>query len=157
MNECQSQQKPGIEERRKYSQLFCRLIALQPSASTPFKQRWIARLARICGWNSGNSITRLIPLEFLVPDVYRRWRPLVRDAMRFVVMQLSSERLAPKVVEQLELPADTPPESRLLRLIAQVPGLQKIGQVLARNRELHPALRQALSMLENGISDVTAA
>jgi len=103
----------------------------------------------------GKSITRLIPLEFLVPDVYRQWRPLVRDAMRFVVMQLSSERLAPKVVEQLELPADTPPESRLLHLIAQVPGLQKIGQALARNRELHPALRRALSVLENGISDVT--
>jgi ubiquinone biosynthesis protein len=103
----------------------------------------------------GKSITDLIPLAFLVPDVYRRWRPLVRDAMQFVVMRLSSERLAPKVVEQLELPTDTPPELRLLRLIAQVPGLQKIGQVLARNRELHPPLRRALSELENGISDVT--
>ncbi len=104
----------------------------------------------------GNSITRLIPIEFLAPHVYRRWRPLVRDAMQFVVTQLSSERLAPKVVEQLELPPDTAPEVRLLRLIARVPGLQKIGQVLARNRELHPAVRQALSMLEDGISDVTA-
>jgi ubiquinone biosynthesis protein len=103
----------------------------------------------------GKSITGLIPLEFLVPDIYRPWRPLVRDAMRFVVMRLSSKRLAPKVVEQLELPKDTPPELRLLRLIAQVPGLQKIGQVLARNRELHPPLRRALSELENGISDVT--
>jgi ubiquinone biosynthesis protein len=126
-----------------------RINAVQTALDSPFGKNLRVEF--------GNSITRLIPLEFLVPDVYRRWRPLVRDAMRFVVMQLSSERLAPKVVEQLELPADIPPESRLLRLIAQVPGLQKIGQVLARNRELHPALRQALSMLENGISDVTAA
>ena len=95
--------------------------------------------------------------EDALVSLYRRWRPLVRDAMQFVVMQLSSERLAPKVVEQLELPTDTPPERRLLRLIARVPGLQKIGQVLARNRELHPPLRRALSELENGISDVTVS
>ncbi len=102
----------------------------------------------------GAWIIRLVPVERLVPDVHARWRPVVRDAMLFVVSSLSAARLAPKIVEQLELPADTPPETRLLRLISRVPGLQKIGQVLARNRELHPALRRALSQLENGISDV---
>ena len=35
-----------------------------------------------------------------------------------------------------------------------MPGLQKLGQVLARNRRLSPALREALSELENGMSDV---
>ena len=34
-------------------------------------------------------------------------------------------------------------------------GAAKIGQVLARNRDLHPRLRRALTELENGISDVT--
>jgi ubiquinone biosynthesis protein len=33
--------------------------------------------------------------------------------------------------------------------------LQKVGQVLARNRRLAPKLRRALSELENGMSDVT--
>ncbi len=102
----------------------------------------------------GKWIVELLPVEIIVPEVYAQWRPLVRDAMLFVVSRLSDARLAPKLVEQLELPAHTPPESRLLRLIAKMPGLQKLGQVLARNRHLHPSLRGALSVLENGISDV---
>ncbi len=74
--------------------------------------------------------------------------------MMFVVARLSPARLAPKLLEQIELPADTPAEVRLLRLIAKVPGLQKLGQVIARNQHLHPALRKALARLENGIRDV---
>jgi len=97
---------------------------------------------------------RMVPVELLVPEVYRQWRPLVRDAMRFVVLRLSAARLAPKVVEQIEFAPDTPPEVRLLQFIAKVPGLQKIGQVLARNRNLNPSFRRALAELENGISDV---
>lgn len=72
-------------------------------------------------------------------------------------------RLAPlqcasgaETVEQMDLPPETDPEQRLLRLIAKVPGLQKLGQVLARNKHPPPALRDALSELENGISDVSA-
>jgi ubiquinone biosynthesis protein len=103
----------------------------------------------------GKWTVRVVPVELLVPEVYRQWRPLVREAMLFVVSRLSVDRLAPKVVEQVELPPETPPEVRLLRFIAKVPGLQKIGQVLARNRNLDPRLRRALSELENGISDVS--
>ncbi|HMK29855.1 MAG TPA: AarF/UbiB family protein [Terriglobales bacterium] len=105
----------------------------------------------------GGWITdRLVPVERLVPEAYAAWRPPVRDAMLFVVSHLSDERLAPKLLEQLELPANTRLEERLLRLIAKVPGLQKLGQVIARNRHLRPALRKALSELENGIHDVDA-
>jgi len=78
----------------------------------------------------------------------------VRDAMMFVVAHLSPARLAPKLLEQIELPVDTSAEVRLLRLIAKVPGLQKLGQVIARNQHLRPALRKALAKLENGIRDV---
>ena len=76
--------------------------------------------------------------------------------MLFVIGHLSDARLAPKLLEQLELPLDMPPEMRLLRLIAKVPGLQKLGQVIARNRYLSPSLRSALTELENGIHDVSA-
>ncbi len=103
----------------------------------------------------GKWIGRLVPVEILVPDSAARWRPLVRDAFRFLFERLSTRRLAAKVVQQFELAADTAPEQRLLRLINQMPGLQKVGQVLARNRRLAPKLRQALSELENGMSDVT--
>ncbi|HEV2426002.1 MAG TPA: AarF/UbiB family protein [Terriglobia bacterium] len=98
---------------------------------------------------------RVLPVEALVPDVYCQWRPVVREAMQFVVRRLSAARLAPKVVEQMALPPDTPVDARLLRFIAKVPGLQKLGQVLARNRHLDPNVRRALTQLENSIADVT--
>jgi ubiquinone biosynthesis protein len=97
----------------------------------------------------------IVPVERLVPEAYLKWRPPVRDAMSFVVAHLSAGRLAPKLLEQLELAPDTSPEERLLRLIAKVPGLQKLGQVFARNQHLRPSLRNALARLENGIRDVT--
>jgi ubiquinone biosynthesis protein len=99
-------------------------------------------------------VDEIVPVDRLVPAAYIKWRPPVRDAMMFVVAHLSPARLAPKLLEQIELPPNTGPEARLLRLIAKVPGLQKLGQVIARNRHLHPALRKALSKLENGIRDV---
>jgi len=99
-------------------------------------------------------VDSIVPVDRLVPKAYENWRPPVRDAMMFVVAHLSPARLAPKLVEQLELPANTSPEVRLLRLIAKVPGLQKLGQVIARNQHLRPALRNALARLENGIRDV---
>lgn len=106
---------------------------------------------------AGKWIVDHLPIEELVPEKYARWRVLVQDAMQFTVWTLSAGRLAPKLVEQWQLPANTPTENRLLQLIAKVPGLQKLGQVLARNRHLLPALRRALSELENGISDMKAA
>jgi ubiquinone biosynthesis protein len=96
----------------------------------------------------------IVPVSRLVPEAYVKWRPPVRDAMMFVVARLSPSRLAPKLLEQFELPENTPAETRLLRLIAKVPGLQKLGQVIARNQNLRPALRNALARLENGIRDV---
>ena len=87
----------------------------------------------------------IVPVSRLVPEAYEKWRPPVREAMMFVVARLSSARLAPKLLEQFELPENTPPEARLLRLIAKVPGLQKLGQVIARNQNLRPALRNALT------------
>ncbi len=99
-------------------------------------------------------VDEIVPVDRLVPEAYANWRPPVRDAMMFVVARLSPSRLAPKILEQLELPKSTSPEARLLRLIAKVPGLQKLGQVIARNQHLRPALRNALARLENGIRDV---
>lgn len=99
-------------------------------------------------------VDEIVPVERLVPEAYLKWRSPVRDSMVFVVTHLSPGRLAPKLLEQIELPANTSAEMRLLRLIAKVPGLQKLGQVIARNQHLRPALRKALTKLENGIRDV---
>ena len=100
-------------------------------------------------------LVEALSVRHLVPERYAEWRPVVREAMLYFGSHLSAPRLAPKLVEQIELPANTTPEKRLLRLIAKVPGLQKLGQVIARNRHLHPRLRRALTQLENGICDVT--
>jgi len=97
-------------------------------------------------------VDEIVPVSRLVPESYLSWRPPVRDAMTFVVARLSPGRLAPKLLEQLELPRNTSAETRLLRLIAKVPGLQKLGQVIARNQHLRPALRAALTRLENGVT-----
>ncbi len=104
----------------------------------------------------GRTIADWVAVETLLPEAQRMWRPLVREAMQFLFSRLSSRRLAAKIVEQMGLPLDTLPEQRLIRLISKMPGLQKLGQVLARNRRLAEPVRKALCELENGMSDVTA-
>jgi len=123
-----------------------KIIAVQNALEGPQGKFWREEL--------GKWTCRVVPVELLVPEVHRDWRPIVREAVLFVVSHLSAARLAPKIVEQMDL-TDTSAEVRLLKFIAKVPGLQKIGQVLARNRNLHPRLRRALIKLENGISDVS--
>jgi ubiquinone biosynthesis protein len=124
-----------------------KIRAIEAGLRSPFGQSVRETMAQ---W----IVDEIVPVERLVPAAYIKWRPPVRDAMMFVVTRLSAARLAPKLLEQIELPPNTAPEVRLLRLIAKVPGLQKLGQVIARNRHLHPALRRALAQLENGIRDV---
>ena len=124
-----------------------RVSAIEALLRSPVGQSMRDTMAR---W----IVDSVVPVTRLVPKAYQNWRPPVRDAMMFVVAHLSPGRLAPKLVEQLELPSNTSPETRLLRLIAKVPGLQKLGQVIARNQHLRPALRHALARLENGIRDV---
>jgi ubiquinone biosynthesis protein len=124
-----------------------RISAIEAGLRSPAGQSVRDAMAR---W----IVDEIVPVEALVPEAYVKWRPPVRDAMMFVVAHLSPARLAPKLLEQIELPAATSAEVRLLRLIAKVPGLQKLGQVIARNQHLRPALRKALAKLENGIRDV---
>ncbi len=152
---------------RPSGDLVAHMLRLDPRASfflhLPTADR-IHALTAILDGPSGthfrNQASRLITealcVKRLVPEAYAEWRPLVRDAMLYFGSHLSTARLAPKIVQQIELPGDTPPEKRLLLLIATVPGLQKLGQVIARNRHLHPLVRRELTHLENGISDVTA-
>jgi predicted unusual protein kinase regulating ubiquinone biosynthesis (AarF/ABC1/UbiB family) len=126
-----------------------KISAVEATLCSPLGQSLRETMAR---W----IVEQIVPVERLVPEAYLKWRPPVRDSMMFVVARLSPARLAPKLVEQVELPEKTTAEERLLKLIAKVPGLQKLGQVIARNRHLRPALRNALARLENGIRDVTA-
>jgi predicted unusual protein kinase regulating ubiquinone biosynthesis (AarF/ABC1/UbiB family) len=68
-----------------------------------------------------------------------------------------SYAIGAEAVEQMMLPIDLPLEQRLIILIAQMPSLQKIGQIVARNRNLDPKFRAELTRLENAIRDITPA
>jgi predicted unusual protein kinase regulating ubiquinone biosynthesis (AarF/ABC1/UbiB family) len=105
----------------------------------------------------GRLVSQLLPVETLVPDIYRAWRPLVRDAVAFLSTHLSPTRLVPKLVEQILLPADTPLAQRVFMFTSQMPSLQKIGQMLARNAYLDETLRAELRQLENAIQDIAPA
>lgn len=125
-----------------------KIAAVQAALLSPMGQSLRGAMAH---W----IVDQLVPVKRLVPAAYEKWHLPVRDSMMFVVEHLSAARLAPKLVEQLEIPEKTSAEERLWRLIAKVPGLQKLGQVIARNQHLRPALRNALARLENGIRDVS--
>jgi hypothetical protein len=86
-----------------------RIRAVEAALRSPAGQALRDTMAR---W----IVDEIVPVERLVPEAYLKWRPPVRDAMMFVVARLSPARLAPKLLEQLELPLNTPPEARLLRL-----------------------------------------
>jgi ubiquinone biosynthesis protein len=137
------------------------MSAFSDAGSTEARVEAVAAVLRTAGqqWRDqvGEWIADLLSVETLVPETFSHWRPLVHDAMSFVASHISDARLAPKIVEQIELPPDTGPEIRLGLVIAKTPGLQKLGQVLARARRLSPSLRSELQKLENGISDVTAS
>ncbi|MBP7964642.1 MAG: hypothetical protein KBG20_00380 [Caldilineaceae bacterium] len=105
----------------------------------------------------GELVGQFLPLDALVPEIYRQWRPIVRDAVIFIGGRLSDRRLVPKLARQLILPPGTTLEQRLLNFIEQMPALQKIGQMVARNRHLEPGFRAELTRLENAIQDISPA
>jgi hypothetical protein len=76
----------------------------------------------------GKWAARTVPVELLVPEMHRDWRPLVRDAILFVVSKLSASRLAPKIVDQMSLGPDMPPEPRLLRLSPECLDFRRLGR-----------------------------
>src|SRR5689334_22994562 len=99
------------------------IAAFGEESSTSQRVAAVRAVLRTCGdsWRSdvGEWIADLLSVERLVPEAYKHWRPLVHDAMAFVASQISDARLAPKIVEQLEMPPDTPAEIRLGRVIAK--------------------------------------
>ena len=68
-----------------------KIIAVQNALEGPQRKFWREQL--------GKWTVRMVPVELLVPEAHRDWRPLVREAVLFVVSNLSAARLAPKVVD----------------------------------------------------------
>lgn len=112
---------------------------------------WEASRAEI-----GKLANTLLPIEHLLPPIYADWKPVLREAVAFLACHLPSERMIPKLVDQIVKPDRSLP-ARAIAFLAHMPTLQKLGQIVARNRNLHPDFRDELVKLENSIRDVDPA
>jgi ubiquinone biosynthesis protein len=88
-------------------------------------------------------------IERLLPARYAPFRPLVLDGLRSFLRALPEQRRAEIAARQAALPSDTTIGHRLTDLLRTSPLLHKLGQTLARNRRLDPALRGSLQQLES--------
>jgi ubiquinone biosynthesis protein len=88
-------------------------------------------------------------LAAIVPNCYAEFRPLVAEGLTFFLQHLSPARLAEVMQAQAELPADANLSRRLATFLLACPVLHKLGQVVARNRNLDPELRRHLQELES--------
>lgn len=88
--------------------------------------------------------------ERVIPDVYHPYRALVRDGIRFFMSHISLQRLLDAIIRQIRMDRYSAKEERLLELAKQFPTLHKLGQIIARNQNISPDVRQWLIHLENG-------
>lgn len=98
-----------------------------------------------------------IGVHALIPASLAPWRPLLVEALAFFLDHLPEPRLSALLAGQLALDADTPAAARAAALLAHCPTLHKLGQVVARHRELDPVLRQHLQQLESMPSTLPVA
>ena len=75
---------------------------------------------------------------------------MVRDGIEFFLSQISCQRLIDLVISQLQLKSDVDTRERLVELAKRIPTLHKLGQIIARNRTIDPAVKKWLIQLENG-------
>ncbi len=85
-----------------------------------------------------------------IPDVYAQYRSLVDDGIAFFLSRISTNRLVDLVVDQLRMDPESDPVARLLALAKRFPTLHKMGQIIARNPNIDPTVKQWLVQLENG-------
>jgi ubiquinone biosynthesis protein len=84
----------------------------------------------------------------LVPDVYAEFRPMVVQALSFFLKHLSAARLARIMADQASLPPQADLSTRVVHFMHACPALHKLGQVIARHRELDVGFRRRLQRLE---------
>jgi DNA polymerase III gamma/tau subunit len=83
--------------------------AMNKDIATGETEAAIQKIIDDIDWNPhteqlGKLISKILPIEQLVPDIYADWQPIVRDSLFFIATRLSSKRLIPKLIEQLMLP-----------------------------------------------------
>lgn len=121
------------------------LATLAAGESTALAQR----RGRQCAMALNDDLLAALGLGDVVPAALAQWRPLVIDGVQYFLERLPAHRQATIWAKQLTLPPDVPAAVRLVTLLSECPTLHKLGQVLARNRQLHPELRRQLQTLES--------
>ena len=85
-----------------------------------------------------------------IPEIYARYRSVVRDGIEFFLSQVGRQRLVQVTLHQLQLPPGTGTQERLVELAKHFPTLHKLGQLIARNSNIDPVVKTWLIHLENG-------
>ncbi|MBF0510293.1 MAG: hypothetical protein HQK57_15390, partial [Deltaproteobacteria bacterium] len=101
------------------------------------------------------QVISFVGLESFLPPSYARFQVVLTEGMVFLLASLSLARLAEKIVDQLQLPFTASLGRRVFTLVLDMPTLQKLGQVIARNPNLDPVFKQALVDLEDNLKTVT--
>jgi ubiquinone biosynthesis protein len=90
-----------------------------------------------------------LDMNALLPDCYADYRQVVKESLLYFLQHLSPLRQMSIYSEQARLASSSSPSDRLVALLRHCPTLHKLGQVIARNRELAPELRRKLQELES--------
>lgn len=96
-----------------------------------------------------DALLESLGLSQLVPRSLAPWRPLVADGIAFFLERLPAHHQQEIFAGQLALPDNADAATRLVTLLSQCPTLHKLGQVLARNRQIPAEVRQQLQTLES--------
>ncbi len=91
----------------------------------------------------------LLDMDQILPGCYKAYRQAVRDTLIFFLTSLSRERQASLFHEQMAMPGNAGTFERFVALLSRCPTLHKLGQIMARNRDLDPDLRLRLQALES--------
>lgn len=107
--------------------------------------------------NLAEELVRIAKPADIIPDVYEQYRTIIHDGILFLFSNLCSNRLMNIFIDQVLMDNNAKPEARLIQLAVKVPTLHKLGQVIARNRNIHPDVKKWLILLENGIQGTDLA
>ncbi|MDM8525483.1 AarF/UbiB family protein [Desulfococcaceae bacterium HSG8] len=98
---------------------------------------------------ASEEIMRLTKPAEVIPNIYSEYRQIVRDGILFLLSNFSPQRLAGLVADQILLGENVTTEERLITLAMQIPTLHKLGQIIARNRNMEPSFKTWMIRLEN--------
>lgn len=94
------------------------------------------------------AIARLLELSSWIPLGRPEWHAILKALFETFLRHFERADLVRLLDQQRKLPPSTPPAARAARLAAELTGLHKVCQMLARNPALPPEARAALAPLE---------